>query len=114
MKKGNRYRNPLKTPMLARIVFWCVTAGVIGASFGIVRNRHVKKGDEIHAAEKAVVKLDQEIEMWELRVAGMMDRGEMSRRLTWFESDLGDIKASKVLEVAPADEVSALPRVASR
>lgn len=112
--KGNRYRNPLKTPMLARIVFWCVTAGVVGASFGIVRNRHVKKGDEIHAAEREVVLLDQEIEMWELRVAGLMDRAEMARRLAWFESDLGDIKTSKVLELAPAEEVPALPRVASR
>jgi hypothetical protein len=112
--KGNRYRNPLRTPMLARIVFLCVTAGLVGASFGIVRNRHVKKGDEIHAAEKAIVKLEQEIEMWDLRVAGMMDRAEMSRRLAWFDSDLSDIRASRVLEVAPAAEVPALPRVASR
>lgn len=99
--------------MMTRIVFWCVTAGLVGGAFGIIRNRHVKKGDEIHAAERAVVKLDQEIEMWELRVAGMMDRAEMSRRLAWFESDLSDISAAKVLVVEPADEMPALPRVAS-
>ncbi|MCB1076202.1 MAG: hypothetical protein KDM64_00115 [Verrucomicrobiae bacterium] len=112
--KGNRYRNPLKTPMLTRIVFLCVTAGLIGAAFCIVRNRHVKKGDEIHAAEREIVRLDKEIEMWELRVAGLLDRSDMTRRLAWMKSDLGDIRASKVLMVSPQDEVPALPRVASR
>lgn len=109
----NRYRNPLKTPALSRIVFLSVTACVVGASFGIIRNRHVKKGDEIHAAEIAVVKLDQEIEMWELRVAGQLDRAEMARRLAWVDSDLGDIRASKVLVIEPGKEVAALPKVAS-
>ena len=43
--------------------------------------------------------LDQEIELWELRIAAVRDRHELSRRLRWAQSDLKDIDLSKVIEI---------------
>lgn len=112
--KGNRYRNPLRTPWVGRIVFGSVTLAVIFAAFVYLRNRQVKQGDQIHEAEKLIVQIDKEIEMWELRIAGQLDRNELQKRLKWVDSDLEDIRASRILVLAPGEEVPALPRVAVR
>jgi hypothetical protein len=52
--------------------------------------------------------------MWELRIAGQLDRNELQKRLKWVDSDLEDIRASRILVLAPGEEVPALPRVAVR
>ena len=108
----NRYRNPLKTPWLMRIVFVSVTLAAIFATFVVLRNRQVKQGDRIHQAEKAIVQLDKEVEMWEARIEGQLDRAELKRRLKWVESDLSDISAASILVLSPHEEVPALPKVA--
>ena len=62
--------------------------------------------NEIGAVEKQISALDQEIELWELRIAAVRDRQELSRRLRWVQSDLADIDVSKVIEIesaAPAE-----------
>ena len=101
MVKRNRYRNPLKTPGLFRVLFICVALGMIGACFVTIRIRHVTKGDEITNREEQIEKLNQEIEMWELRIAGVMDRDELSRRLRWKGSDLQDIDPMRVWKIEP-------------
>ncbi|MFV1996266.1 MAG: hypothetical protein ACC661_12590 [Verrucomicrobiales bacterium] len=110
----NQYRNRLRTPWLTRIIFCCVTAAAVAATFAVLRNRHIKQGDRIHEAEMEIVLLDKEIEMWELRIAGQMDRTELARRLKWVRSDLKDITASQVLHLSTSEEVPALPKVATR
>ncbi len=108
----NRYRNPLKTPWLMRIVFGSVTLAAIFAAFVVLQNRQVKQGDRIHEAERAIVQLDKEVEMWEARIEGQLDRAELKRRLEWVESDLEEISAAQIFHLAPEDEVAALPKVA--
>jgi hypothetical protein len=73
-----------------------------GAGFVYMRNEHVLRGNEIGAVEKQISALDQEIELWELRIAAVRDRQELARRLRWVQSDLGDIDVSKVIEIEPA------------
>ncbi|NNE92574.1 MAG: hypothetical protein HKN23_13085 [Verrucomicrobiales bacterium] len=102
MVRRNRYRNPLKTPGLFRVLFLCLAIGGIGACFVTIRNRHVKKGDEIRERELLIVKLEQDVEMYELRIAGMMDRNELDRWLRWKGSDLQDIDPTRVWNIKPA------------
>lgn len=101
MVKRNRYRNPLKTPGLFRVLFICLALGGIGACFVTIRNRHVTKGNEITQREREIEQLEREIEMWELRIAGVMDRAELSRRLRWKGSDLRDIDPLRVWNIEP-------------
>ena len=105
MDRRNRYRNPLKTPGLFRVLFVCIALGGIGACFVTIRNRHVTKGTEITSREQAIEQLNQEIEMWELRIAGVMDRAELARRLHWKGSDLREIDPMRVinLELSPRE-----------
>ncbi len=104
MVKRNRYRNPLKTPGMFRVLFICVALGGIGACFVTIRNRHVTKGDEITLRESNIERLNQEIEMWELRIAGVMDRAELSRRLRWKGSDLRGIDPMRVWKISPVGQ----------
>ena len=76
-----------------------------GVGFVLVRNQHVIAGNKISATEVEIVALNQEIELWELRIAAVRDRHELSRRLRWAQSDLTDIDLSKVIEIQPADRV---------
>ena len=57
MVKRNRYRNPLKTPGLFRVLFICLALGGIGACFVTIRNRHVTKGNEITQREREITQL---------------------------------------------------------
>ena len=40
--------------------------------------------------------------MWELRIAGVMDRAELARRLHWKGSDLREIDPVRVINLEPA------------
>ena len=87
---------------------------VAGACFVLVRNEHIILGDEISAVEESIIEFDREIELWELRIAGVRDRQELSRRLRWVKSDLADIDPSRVIEVDSAiDTVSPLAGTAA-
>lgn len=112
MRKNGK-GNSLKTPALVRIVFLSVIAGLIGASFVIIRNRHVKQGDEIREAEHAIVACDTEIELLENRIALLMGRSDLLRHLRWIGSDLEEIDPLVILNVYPGEELQALPKVAS-
>lgn len=110
---GNHYRNPLKTPWLARIIFVCVTLAAIFASFVILRNRQVKQGDKIREAEFAIVEREKRIRDLESKIAGLLDRNEMELRIEFIRSPLVPIRQSQILEIDPKHEVPALPKVAS-
>ncbi|MCB1203187.1 MAG: hypothetical protein KDN18_02925 [Verrucomicrobiae bacterium] len=93
--------------MVLRLI---LAAGLLlgaGAGFVYVRNGHVLKGDEIGRIEREIGALDQEIELWELRIAAVRDRQELSRRLRWVQSDLADIDLSKVIEIKPEQPAGA-------
>lgn len=73
-----------------------------GAGYVYIRNEHVLCGNEIGAVEREIGALDREIELWELRIAAVRDRQELSRRLRWVQSDLADIDVTKVIEIQRA------------
>ena len=112
MRKNGK-GNPLKTPALVRIILLSVMAGIIAACFVVIRNRHVKKGDEIREAEIAIVALNEEIKMLENRTARLLGRADLTRHLRWIESDLEEIHSSRILHVHPDEELPALPKVAA-
>jgi len=92
--------------MVFRLLFVGVFFGVVGASFVKVRNQHVMMGNEISAAEKKIDDQVREIEMWELRIAGVKDRNELSRRLRWVGSNLAEVDVERVIQIDPNDEFS--------
>lgn len=101
MEKRNRYRNRVGTLTLCRFFLGGSLLLATGVGFVIVRNEHVIRGHEIRNLEDSIVELSREIEMWELRIAGVRDRQELSRRLRWVQSDLDAIDGGKVIEVTP-------------
>ena len=104
-------RRRLRTPGVIRTASLLLTIGVVGVAFGLIRNQHIRKGDEIRLAEASIAKSEKEIEMWELRIAGLLDRSDLSRRLRWCGSDLKEIEPERVLELSPVEELPALPRI---
>lgn len=101
MEKKNRYRNRIGTLTLCRFFLSGVLLLATGVGFVMVRNEHVIRGHEIRNLEDSIGELDQKIEMWELRIAGVRDRQELSRRLRWVQSDLAAIDGANVIEVIP-------------
>ena len=101
MEKRNRYKNRVGSVYIVRLVLAGVLLLGTGAGFVYVRNEHVLRGNEIGEVEKEIAALDREIELWELRIAAVRDRPELSRRLRWVQSDLADIDSSKIIEIVP-------------
>ncbi len=101
MEKRNRYRNRIHWLTISRIALGAVLLLATGVGFVLVRNQHVIQGDGIRAAEEEITALDQEIELWELRIAAVRDRQELSRRLRWVQSDLKEVDTKRVIEMAP-------------
>lgn len=102
MEKRNRYKNRIGGFMILRIF---LAGGLLlgaGAGYVYIRNEHVLCGNEIGAVEREIGALDREIELWELRIAAVRDRQELSRRLRWVQSDLADIDVTKVIEIQRA------------
>ena len=113
MRRNRNYdRRPLRTPGVIRTASLLLITGMIGAAFGLIRNQHVRKGNEIHAVEASIADCEKEIELWELRIAGLLDRSDLARRLQWCGSDLKEIKSEWVLELSPGEELPALPKMA--
>jgi hypothetical protein len=99
MEKRNRYKNRIGGFVILRLF---LAGGLLlgaGAGYVYVRNEHVLCGNEIGQVEREIGALDQEIELWELRITAVRDRHELSRRLRWVQSDLADIDLSKVIEI---------------
>ena len=90
---------------LVRWVLLAATVGTIGASFVLVRNRHVSDGDMILAYEEEVRGLDREIEMLELRVVEQMNRDEISGGLNRYGSNLKPVDATRVLTIRPDEDL---------
>ena len=103
MEKRNRYRNRIRPLTIARLVLGGVLLMATGVGFVLVRNDHVMTGNEIRELEDLVVDFDREIEMWEVRIASVRAREELSRRLRWVQSDLAEIETSRVIDVSPDD-----------
>ncbi len=76
-----------------------------GVGFVLMRNEHVIAGHGIRVLEDSIGEMNQEIEMWELRIAAVRDRQELSRRLRWVRSDLNEIDSAKVIELELGAEV---------
>ena len=105
---------PLHTPFIVRIVLLGIVAASFGACLVVIRNGHVKKGDEIHQVETSIVNLEKDIALMETRNAGLRDRADLARRLRWIGSDLASIDPLRILIVYPDQELPALPKVAAQ
>ncbi|MDF1849405.1 MAG: hypothetical protein P1U85_01135 [Verrucomicrobiales bacterium] len=77
-----------------------------GIGFVLIRNQHVIEGHAIRSLEDGITELNQEIEMWELRIAAVRDRQELSRRLRWVRSDLEEIESARVIELEIGSQVN--------
>ena len=106
MEKRNRDRNGVRPIMICRLAVAGLLLLATGAGFVLVRNEHVIRGYQIRSLEDEVGELDREIEMWELRIAGVKGRKELSRRLRWVQSDLSEIEMSRVIEIEAPEEGS--------
>lgn len=104
MEKRNRYRNRVRSLTICRLVVGGLLLLGMGAGFVLVRNQHILRGNEIRELEENIVELDREIEMWELRIAAVRDRQELSRRLRWVQSDLDGIDTARVIELQATRE----------
>lgn len=100
-KSANRNHQKNEMAGLVRWVLLAATIGTIGASFVLVRNRHVSDGDRILAFEQEIRGLDREIEMLELRVDGQMNRDEIAGGLSRYGSALKPVDAARVLTIRP-------------
>lgn len=108
----NRYRNRLQTPGMSLMVFLFMVITLVAVCFVHIRNQHVKKGDDIRAVETEIAKMDKEIEMLELRIAGLMDRDDMERRLEWLGSDLSKVPRQDMVVLRLEAVASLRPLVA--
>ena len=99
--RAKRNQHRMEMAGLVRWVLLAATVGTIGASFVLVRNRHVSEGDLILAYEGEIRNLDREIEMLELRVDAQMNRDEIAGNLVRHGSGLKPVNASRVLTVRP-------------
>ena len=104
MEKRNRYRNRVRPITLCRLVLAGMLLFATGAGFVLVRNQHVITGDRIRSIEDSIQEYDREIEMWEVRIAAVRAREELTRRLRWVQSDLGEIEGARVIEMEAAVE----------
>jgi len=101
MEKKNRYKNRVSLFMIVRLALGGGLLLGTGGGFVLVRNQHVISGNEIGFLENEITACEQEIELWELRIAAVRDRHELSRRLRWVQSDLAEIDLSRVIEIEP-------------
>jgi hypothetical protein len=101
MEKRNRYKNRIGRMMIARLILGGGLLLATGAGFVFTKNDHVLRANRVGEVEREIKEIEQEIELWELRIASVRDRQELSRRLRWAQSDLSDIDVSKVIEIHP-------------
>lgn len=85
--------------MICRLVLAGGLLLATGVGFVLMRNQHVIAGHGIRQLEESIQSMNEEIEMWELRIAAVRDRQELSRRLRWVRSDLDEIDSAKVIEL---------------
>ncbi len=100
MPLRSRYRNPIKTGLIARLVIYCILTGALGGGFVWVRNEQVKTGDQIRQLENELADLESQAQLWQIRVASAKDRVELAKRLKWSGSDLQPIDPQRVLQLA--------------
>jgi hypothetical protein len=104
---AKKSRHQMEMAGLVRWVLLAATVGAIGASFVLVRNRHVSEGDVILAFEEEIFNLDREIEMLELRVDAQMNRDQIAGGLARHGSLLKPLDAARVLTLRPEDVLQA-------
>jgi len=104
MEKNNRYRNRISPLAISRLVLGMALLLATGGGFVVIRNEHVVVGHQIRDAEERIGDNRREIEMWELRIAAVRDRQELTRRLRWVQSDLLEIDRRRVIAIAPQEQ----------
>ena len=94
--KQHEYRNSLRLGVLAKWVLALAATGVAASGYVYVRNLHIKESDYIRMAEQEMADLRNEIEMYELRIAAMLDRPALEKQLDSRSSELRAIESSSL------------------
>ncbi|MFT5471079.1 MAG: hypothetical protein ACI8UO_006212 [Verrucomicrobiales bacterium] len=101
------YQNQLKVGALAKLVLLLAAICGIASAYVYVRNQHIRKSDYVRTAEREMTELRAEIQMYELRIAALVDRPALESRLLEQGSELRKIGRESLETVsAPALETT--------
>ena len=103
MKKKRDYQNQLRLGVLAKLLLLLAVVCGIASAYVYVRNLHIQKSDFVRTAESKKTNLKAEIQMYELRIAALLDRPALESRLEENGSDLRSIERAS-LEVVTASD----------
>ena len=76
-----RYRNKLRISTLAKWLALFVFSCAVATAYVFVRNGQIREADDIRSTEARIAALQEEIDLYELRIARMMDRAVLSQRI---------------------------------
>lgn len=101
--RKNRYKNSLGLSVLLRWTTVVILLGIMASSYVYIKNQHVAKSDRKKAFEDEIVQLEREIETIELKLASMMDRSTIHRKLQFTGSTLRKIDPRIVEHIEEPD-----------
>lgn len=102
MKKRD-YQNQLGLGVLAKWLLLLAVVCGIASAYVHVRNLHIQESDFVRTAEEKMTDLRAEIEMYELRIAALLDRPALEGRLEENGSELQAIEHASLEVVKSSD-----------
>lgn len=96
MKRKYDYQNKLSFDVLFKWTSLLAAVAILASAYVYIRNQHIRESDYVRQAEREMNELHAEIEMYELRIARMLDRPELEARLEDGGSSLRDIGQATV------------------
>ena len=104
----SRYRNSLRFSTLAKWLALFAFSCAVATAYVFVRNGQIREADDIRTTEARIAATQEEIDLYELRIARMMDRAVLSQRLERSGTKLRRIEPTEVLVVETVDPLSSL------
>lgn len=94
---------------MAYLILVAVLVAVMGSSYAYIKNQHVKKGQVKRTLERQIDDLETESDQLKRSLTSRLDRFELSRNLTRFNSQLVKIPPGAVVTLN-SEPTSADPR----
>ena len=104
-----KYQNGLRFVSLLQWTGLFAVVCLVASSYVFVRNRQVQEADQIRELEAEITQLGLEIEMYENRIARMMDRQTLQARLREDGSQLRRIERGEVVTIEVENAEGAHP-----
>ena len=99
-----KYRRSLQVHGLVRLVLLGVVAAVVAGAFVITKNRQHSLANGKSALEAEILSLDKQIDTLDLRIAAMIDREAIARRLADFGDQLVKIERAETVITGGQDD----------